>query len=125
MASVVGGLFNPATSNVPVGGSHTPQDAGRLSLASITALHSTVAGGGGSDTVGGGRGGSDTVGGGFDTVSGPQHADVRFSGHHHAGRGDQVVANQTQEGGNTVIHLPDGSTITLVGTTHVDASFIH
>lgn len=121
MASVVGGLFHPAADNVPVSGSHTPQDAGRLSLASIAAAHSTVPGGG-SDTVGGG---SDTVGGGFDTVSGPHRDDARFSGQHYRGGGEHVVANQTQDGGNTIIHLPDGSTITLVGTTHVDASFIH
>lgn len=122
MASVVGGLFHPAAGNVPVSGSHAPQDAGRLSLGSIAALHSTVSGGSGSDTVGGG---ADTVGGtGFDTVSGPQSGDVRFSGQQPGG-GDHVVANQTQEGGNTVIHLSDGSTITLVGSTHVDATFTH
>lgn len=121
MASVVGGLFHPAAGSAPVAGAQAPKDAGRLSLSAITALHSTVAGGGG--TAGGG---ADSVAGvGFDTVSGPQSGDVRFSGQHSGGAGDHVVANQTHEGGNTVIHLPDGSTITLVGTTHVDASFIH
>ena len=119
MASVVGGLFHPAAGSVPVSGPQTPQDAGRLSLASITALHTTVAGGSGSDTVAGGG----AAGGGFDTVSGPQHGDARFSGQQHGG--GHVVANQTQDGGNTILHLPDGSTITLLGTTHVDASFVH
>jgi hypothetical protein len=36
-----------------------------------------------------------------------------------------VVATQTHEGGNTVIHLEDGSTITVVGVTHFDSSFVH
>lgn len=36
-----------------------------------------------------------------------------------------VVATQTQSGGNTVVHLQDGSTITVVGVTHLDASFFH
>jgi len=31
----------------------------------------------------------------------------------------------SQSGGNTVLHLADGSTITLLGTPHVDASFFH
>ena len=39
--------------------------------------------------------------------------------------GSQVVATETQAGGNTVIHLEDGSTITVVGADHVDASFFH
>ena len=38
---------------------------------------------------------------------------------------DQVVATQTQAGGNTIIQLADGSTITVVGVAHFDASFFH
>jgi ferric-dicitrate binding protein FerR (iron transport regulator) len=36
-----------------------------------------------------------------------------------------AVATHTHEGGNTVVHLHDGSTLTVVGTSHIDASFLH
>lgn len=42
-----------------------------------------------------------------------------------AGSAGGVVATQAHEGGNTVIHLADGSTITVVGVTHFDSSFVH
>jgi hypothetical protein len=42
-----------------------------------------------------------------------------------AGGAGGVVATQTHDGGNTVIHLEDGSTITVVGVTHFDSSFVH
>jgi len=42
-----------------------------------------------------------------------------------AGSAGGVVATQTQESGNTVIHMEDGSTITVVGVTHFDSSFVH
>jgi hypothetical protein len=35
------------------------------------------------------------------------------------------VATQSQDGGNVVVQLEDGSTITVVGVTHFDASFSH
>jgi serralysin len=78
-------------------------------------------GGGAPATVGGGSG---TVGSGFDTVSGPGAGGVAFAGQVQGGT-DQVVATQTVVGGNTILTLPDGSTITLVGVTHIDASFVH
>jgi hypothetical protein len=42
-----------------------------------------------------------------------------------AGSASSVAAAQSHDGGNTVIHLEDGSTITVVGTTHFDSSFVH
>jgi hypothetical protein len=123
MASVTGGLFHPATTQTHITAAARP-DAGPLGLAAITDTHTTIAGG--ADSVSGSApagGGSDTVGSGFDTVSGPQ-SDVRFSGTTPAGT-EQVVATQAQEAGNTILHLPDGSTITILGVTHIDASFIH
>jgi hypothetical protein len=121
MATVAGGLFHPAPTAAHVAASPRP-DAGPLSLASITNVHTTIAGG--AATISGGAGGgSDTVGSGFDTVSGPQ-GEGKFAGSLPAST-EQVVATQTQEAGNLVLHLADGSTITLVGVTHVDSSFIH
>jgi hypothetical protein len=106
MATVCGGLFHPA-SPTPTHVTVSPRpEAGPLSLASVT-----------------GGGGSDPRGSGFDTVSGPQ-GDLRVAGSLPAGT-EQVVATQAQEGGNLVLHLSDGSTITLIGVTHVDANFIH
>ncbi len=124
MATVAGGLFHAVSHATPVAPATRP-DAGPLALASITD-HATV--GGGADTIAGGTssgsgGGSDTVGSGFDTVSGA-HGDVRFAGSAPAGS-EQVVATQTLEGGNTILHLQDGSTLTLIGITHVDTTFIH
>jgi hypothetical protein len=49
-------------------------------------------------------------------------ASATFAGTAH---GSGVVATQTHESGNTVVHLHDGSTITVVGATHIDASFLH
>lgn len=125
MASVHGGHFQFSSGPQQVAGPRAPRDAGRLSLGSIAATHTTIAGGA-SDRAGGGHAsvGGGAAGSGFDTVSGPQQSGVGFAGELHGGT-EQVVASQTQQGSNTVLHLPDGSTITLVGTTHVDASFFH
>jgi hypothetical protein len=109
MATVTGGLFHASQPVTAATGAPRP-DAGPLSLSSIAATHTTVAGGAG-------------TGSGFDTVSGPQ-AGGGFAGNLPAGT-EQVVATQTQDGGNTVLHLSDGSTITLIGVTHVDSSFVH
>jgi hypothetical protein len=106
MASVGGGLFHPAS---PTPSQVTPSprpDAGHLSLGSVTD-----------------DGGSHSGGSGFDTVNAPQ-ADLRVAGSLPAGT-EQVVATQTQAGGNLVLHLSDGSMITIAGVTHLDANFIH
>jgi hypothetical protein len=95
-------------------------------------VQTTVSG----DTVGGSgqysTSGFDTVGGtgqgsasGFDTVSGPSQGSGGFAGQPQGGGTEQVAATQTQDGGNTILNLPDGSTITIVGTTQVDSSFFH
>lgn len=126
MASISGGHFALSAGHEQVSGGQASADAGRLSLGSVT--HSTVAGGS-SDTVGGSLGHSfgaagDTVGSGFDTVSGLQHSGGAFSGQAQSGL-HQVVATQTHEGGNTTLHLPDGSSIKVVGVTHIHATFLH
>lgn len=134
MASIGGGLSQLGPSGQSVQQSSASSDPGRLSLAAITDTHTTVAGGG--DTVGGGgqtsSSGFDTVGGagqgsasGFDTVSGPSQGSGGFAGQPQGGGTEQVVATQTQAGGNAVLQLPDGSTITVAGTSHVDLSFFH
>lgn len=135
MASVTGGLFQLAPPGSHVQQSPTSSDPGNLNLASITDTQTTVGGGG--DTVAGGgqtsASGFDTVGGssqgsasGFDTVSGPsQSGSSSFAGQPQGGGTEQVVATQTQSGGNTVLQLSDGSTITVAGSSHVDSSFFH
>jgi hypothetical protein len=35
------------------------------------------------------------------------------------------VATANVSGGSTTITLPDGSTMTLVGITHIDSTFFH
>jgi hypothetical protein len=78
------------------------------------------------------NGGNETVTGtptnetatGFDTVTGPGHDQISFSGESQRSIAN-VVATQEQSGGNTTLHLPDGSSITLVGVTHVTSSFFH
>jgi hypothetical protein len=91
MATVHGGLFH-ASAPAHVAAAARP-DAGHLSLASVT--------------------------GGYDTTVGSA-GDPRFAGGLPAST-EQVVATQTQVGGNTVVSLNDGSTITFVGVIHVDA----
>jgi hypothetical protein len=64
---------------------------------------------------------------GQDTVVGfnQAHGDaITFSGQD-AGTVAHVVATATVSGGSTTITLPDGSTMTLVGITHIDNTFFH
>jgi hypothetical protein len=56
---------------------------------------------------------------GFEAAKGT----ANFAGGH--GATEHVVASQTHAGGNVVVHLHDGSSITVVGVTHIDASFFH
>ncbi len=129
MPSVPGGLGQLMPDNQNIQASSASPHPGSLNLASITDVHTTVAGG--ADTVSGA--GSDTVGGaglqgasGFDTVTGPHSGPGSFGSHAPQGAGtEQVVATQTQEGSNTVLHLQDGSKITVVGVSHIDSSFFH
>ena len=91
MASVHGGMFHA----VPVATQVTPvarPDAGPLGLSSVTPQG-----------------------------AGAPQDQAQFAGNLPAGS-DQVVATQSQDGGgNTIVHLEDGSTITFVGTAHIDA----
>jgi hypothetical protein len=96
MASISGGQFHFSSGHEPVSGSNQGATAGHLSLASI--------------------------GSGFDTVNTPEHGGGAPTP---VGSGSSGVVTQAQDGGNTVVHLPDGSSLTIVGANHVDASFLH
>jgi Ca2+-binding RTX toxin-like protein len=107
----------------------------------------TILGGGGNDSVIGGSGPETIDGGsghnqillgsgptllqdsgsvGHDTVVGfdVAHDGITFAGENNASI-DSVVATANEHGGNTTITLPDGSTMTLVGITHIDHAFFH
>jgi len=93
--------------------------------------HETIDGGGGNNTIQVGTGptliqdngvtGHDTVVG-FDAMHGDR---IGFEGENKAGAIDHVVATANQHDNNTTITLPDGSTMTLVGITHIDHTFFH
>ena len=95
----------------------------------------TIYGGTGPETISGGSGdaqiytgtGPDLIrdggSGAHDTVFGFNHADgISFTGEN-ANSIQHVVATSQEYNGNTTLSLPDGSTITLVGVTHIDSSF--
>jgi hypothetical protein len=101
--------------------------------------HNTVFGGSGADTIDGGSGQNHIFAGtggtliqdsgttGHDTVVGfnQSHGDgITFSGEN-TSTVAHVVATATVSGGSTTITLPDGSTMTLVGITHIDSTFFH
>jgi Ca2+-binding RTX toxin-like protein len=98
-----------------------------------------IIGGGGPETIDGGSGhnqihlgsgptliqdsgaaGHDTVVG-FDAALGDR---IGFAGENNASI-NHVVATANEHGGNTTITLPDGSTMTLIGITHIDHTFFH
>jgi Ca2+-binding RTX toxin-like protein len=84
--------------------------------------HNTIYTGSGPDhIVDAGPNGHDTVYG-FDPHGG--HDDISFVGEN-AHTIHQVVATAEHDHGNTTLNLPDGSTMTLVGVHHIDASFFH
>jgi Ca2+-binding RTX toxin-like protein len=99
----------------------------------------TVFGGSGPDTIDGGSGSNQITAGtggtliqdsgatGHDTVVGfnQAHGDaITFAGQD-AATVNHVVATASVSGGSTTITLPDGSTMTLVGITHIDSTFFH
>lgn len=99
----------------------------------------TIIGGSGPDTIDGGSGHNLIIAGsggtliedsgmkGRDTVVGfnQAHGDaITFAGQDDA-TVDHVVATGTVNHGSTTITLPDGSTMTLVGITHIDSTFFH
>ncbi|MBV9151683.1 MAG: calcium-binding protein [Alphaproteobacteria bacterium] len=62
---------------------------------------------------------------GYDTVTGFSEAtgDRLSIANESAAAIDNVVASAQTSNGNTIISLPDGSIVTLVGVTHIDSSF--
>jgi Ca2+-binding RTX toxin-like protein len=98
-----------------------------------------IVGGSGHETIDGGAGNNmiqvgsaptliqDNGVAGHDTVVGFDvgHGDrIGFEGENNASI-DDVAATANENGGNTTITLPDGSTMTLVGITHIDHTFFH
>src|SRR4029077_635330 len=69
----------------------------------------------------------DTGTAGHDTVTGfsQMAGDRLFFAGQSAAACDHVVAmaNSSTSAGNTTLALPDGSTLTLIGLTHIDSSF--
>ena len=63
---------------------------------------------------------------GHDTVVGVDvaHDGIIFAGEDTA-TVNHVVATANVHGGNTTISLPDGSTMTLVGITHIEHTLLH
>jgi serralysin len=90
----------------------------------------TIGGGAGNDTIQVGAGPTliqDTGVAGHDTIVGfdAAHGDaISFAGENTATI-NQVVATATVQNDNTTITLPDGSSMTLVGVTHIDHTFFH
>ncbi len=99
----------------------------------------TIIGGSGPDTIDGGSGHNLITAGsggtliqdsgvrGQDTVVGfsQAHGDaINFAGQD-AATVNHVVATANVSAGSTTITLPDGSTMTLLGITHIDNTFFH
>jgi hypothetical protein len=100
-------------------GSHGPETVGGVGD-SVSGFTNTLIANGGHETVTGTAAHESIAG--FDTVTGPGHDEIAFAGQNHASI-QKVVAGQEVKDGNTTLHLPDGSSMTLIGITHVDASF--
>ncbi len=90
----------------------------------------TIVGGAGNSTIQVGTGPTliqDNGVAGHDTVVGfdQAHGDgITFAGQDTTSI-DHVVATAQVSGGNTTITLPDGTSMTLVGITHIDNTFFH
>jgi hypothetical protein len=102
-----------------IGGGAPPSSG--LAGAGLPSLQSggeTIWGGAGQLITDHGVPGQDTVMG-FDQAAG----DRLFFANETAAAIDQVVASAQISDGNTIVSLPDGSTFTLVGVSHIDSSF--
>ena len=88
----------------------------------------TITGGSGNNVINAGTGPDliqDTSPGSHDTVFGFHNGDaISFAGEDPLSV-QHVVATSQEKHGNTTLTLPDGSTITLVGISHIDGSFFH
>jgi hypothetical protein len=139
MASVIGGQHVLGADGGHAGGAGVPGQLGAFSLSLIThpqsvgggrdlllgGSHNTISGAHstGLDNVAAGQDMSSGTGAGFDTVTGPEQG-MPVAGENRPAA-DQVVASETHQHGDTTLHLHDGSSITLIGTTHIDSSLFH
>jgi hypothetical protein len=142
MASIIGGQHVLGGADGGHGaGAGVPGQLGAFSLSLITqplsvgggrdlllgGAHNTISGAHstGLDNVAASQDMSSGAGGGagFDTVTGPEHG-MPVAGENRPAA-DQVVASETHRDGDTTLHLHDGSSITLIGTTHIDSSLFH
>jgi hypothetical protein len=100
-----------------------PQPLGSGPDTLLGGSHITIAGAqsGGSDSAGGGR--STGPGIGHDTVTGPEQG-LPMAGEPRPGA-DHVVATETHHGGDTTVHLTDGTSLTVLGATHIDSTLFH
>ena len=86
------------------------------------------------------RGGHDTVAGhashghsegahgkhaGLDKAAGLGHEHLAKAGGDSKSGTQKAVATHEVKNGNVTLHLPDGSSMTLLNVTHVDSSFFH
>jgi hypothetical protein len=101
-----------------------PQPLGGGQDSVLSGTHDTVEGAPstGSDTVPSGQGPAPGAPG-WDTVTAvtqglPMAGDTQPAT-------DQVIATQTYHDGNTTLHLPDGSSMTLLGVTQIDSTLFH
>ena len=141
-------LSSTTTVNYPMAGGDLLFTRPRAALIHGGTGPDLIVGGGANDTIFGGSGPATIDGGsghnqiyagsggtliqdsgvrGQDTVVGfnQSHGDGITFSHEDAGSVAHVVATATVSGGSTTITLPDGSTMTLVGITHIDSTFFH
>lgn len=88
----------------------------------LASIHSDLASGG--LPAGGGSALSATVSGSAPPPPAASSGSVSFAGQGHA---EQVVGTSTElpGGGGVTLNLVDGSSINVLGTTHIDGSLFH
>jgi hypothetical protein len=92
---------------------------------SLAEIHSALASSGGGNSSDNGSGLAFGTGHSLVSGSAPQnaaagHAPVSFAGQNASPTGGGPVVTQDIHGGGVVLNLHDGSTISVVGTLHVD-----
>jgi hypothetical protein len=108
----------------------TVSGAAGHSVSNLADIHNTLAAGGGGGSTDNGSGLAFGLGGhAMVSSSAPQspaavHGPVAFAGQSSAPAGSVVATQDVQPGGVT-LHLNDGSTINVLGASHVDSTLFH